>query len=327
LAVEVLVTGAGGFLGGHVVKRLLSLGHSVIGVDIKPLDEWWQCSDVHNVVVDLRNPDWHQRLIRKPEVIYHLAADMGGIEYITRNDWSCASSVAMTVNVLQAAITLGTRKLVYTSSACVYPPALQSSKPIPLVEAQAYPANPEQGYGWEKLFSERLCSYASATSDLNTEVARLFNVYGPHGTWSGGREKAPASICRQVAEVSRGTTTSVELRGTGTQQRSFLYVDDCVTGLLMLADANCNEPLNIASTELVRITQLARITASVAGVKIDLYFDPEKPIGVKARIPDITRAHHGLNWYPKVPLAEGINVTYQWIREQLEAQHQIRPSV
>ncbi|MEV0620011.1 NAD-dependent epimerase/dehydratase family protein [Nonomuraea sp. NPDC050404] len=311
------MTGAGGFIGGHMVRNLLDSGHSVTGVDIKPLHEWWQRFDIHNIVADLRDPAAGRELSRNIDVIYHFAADMGGISYISENDWDCASSVAMTVNLLRAATERDVRSFVYASSACVYPATLQGSDPSPLREELAHPGDPEGGYGWEKLFSERLCRYAARAGGPGVRIARLFNVYGPHGTWRGGREKAPAAICRKVAEVALGKSDQVVVWGTGTQLRSFLYIDDCVRGLAALARAGDARPTNLASDELVTVAELTALTAAVAGVEVSLRYDPAQPTGVRARIPDISCAAQRLDWHPAFSLLEGIRLTYRWICGQL----------
>jgi GDP-D-mannose 3',5'-epimerase len=223
--------------------------------------------------------------------------------------------------MLGAAIRGNVRKFVYTSSACVYSPDLQRGTPVPLHETLALPLNPERGYGWEKLFSEQLCDYASSSSVLRTEVARLFNVYGPHGSWCDGREKAPAAICRKVAEAAHIGSRQIEVWGSGAQVRSFLYIDDCITGLISLADAGYAGPVNLASTELATITEFVQVVASVAGVDIEPRFDETRPIGAHARVPDTTRAQRELKWRPTVSLRDGIEVLYPWIYEQVSKRH------
>ncbi|MFB4276739.1 NAD-dependent epimerase/dehydratase family protein [Nonomuraea sp. MTCD27] len=312
-----MVTGAGGFIGGHMVRRLLDSSYSVTGADIKPLANWWQRFDIRNVVADLRDPAVCRDLARDVDVIYHLAADMGGIAYISRNDWDCASSVVMTVNLLRAAIEGEVRSFVYASSACVYPAILQGLTPSPLSEELAHPIDPEGGYGWEKLFSERLCRYAARSSDLGVRMVRLFNVYGPHGSWRGGREKAPAAICRKVAEVALGRSDHVVVWGTGAQLRSFLYIDDCVRGLAAAAESGDAEPTNLASSELVTVAELAKLVSAVAGLEAPFRYDEAQPTGVHARVPDISRAARRLGWQPSVSLLDGIRFTYRWIHDQV----------
>jgi GDP-D-mannose 3', 5'-epimerase len=327
LTIKVLVTGAGGFLGGHLVGRLLDKGHHVIAVDIKPPHKWWQRFDTHNVTADLREPSAGTRLVRRTDAIYHLAADMGGIAYISENDWRCASSVTMTVNLLRAAMRTDVQRFLYTSSACVYPRDLQSDKPKPLREPLTNSVNPENGYGWEKLFSEQLCAYAESADKLTTRVARLFNVYGPYGSWADGREKAPAAICRKVADASLTGSRQISVWGSGAQVRSFLYVDDCITGLLSLMDSKCTEPVNLASAELVTIAEFVQMVTTVAGVRVEACFDETQPVGVHARLPDTTRALRELNWSPSTSLRNGIKVTYDWIREQSLSRHHSQTSI
>ncbi len=242
---------------------------------------------------------------------------MGGIAYISENDWRCAATAAITVNMLRACIDDGVGTLLYASSACVYPTSLQGADPVPLSESLVYPEAPEGGYGSEKLFSERLCGYAAASSGLQVRIARLFNVYGPLGSWCDGREKAPAAICRKVAEVALGKSEDVLVWGDGAQLRSFLYIDDCVTGLIALAQAGATGPVNLASDQLVNIGELVEMVSEVAGVKVKARYEEAGPTGVRARIPDIGRARQELGWYPSVPLSEGIRVTYRWIYGQM----------
>ncbi|WUR60380.1 NAD-dependent epimerase/dehydratase family protein [Micromonospora chokoriensis] len=314
----VVVTGAGGFLGGHLVGELHRQGVDLRAVDKKPVADWHQIHDVDNLVADLRDSDASSNALRKAWAVYHLAADMGGIGYITRHDWDCASSVTITRNVLDAAIRAGCGQILYTSSACIYPVAFQGSAAKPLKEELALPAAPEGGYGWEKLYSERLCRYAADVSGMDVRIARLFNVFGPHGDWRGGREKAPAALCRKLLEAERRSDKQVRVWGDGTQRRSFLYVTDCIRGLLLLMQSPVTNPINIASEELVSIPRLVELTSQVAGVRVEAVFDERMPIGVHSRVPDIQAAREHLNWSASVPLEEGIQCTYAWIKEQMQ---------
>jgi GDP-D-mannose 3', 5'-epimerase len=314
---RVLVTGAGGFLGGHLVGHLAALGHEVTAVDCKPLDRWQQRWDVQCEVMDLRDPDCCEKIAGNVSQVYHLAADMGGVGYITRHDWPCAASITATVNMLNAAGREGVPLFVYTSSACVYPASLQRENPAPLAEGRAMPSAPEGGYGWEKLFSERLCEYAASEFGIGVRVARLFNVYGPFTDWQSDRAKAPAAICRKVARAALFPQREVEIWGTGQQLLSFLYASDCVDGLVALARSQVAAPVNLASTQVVSIRQLAELIAQVAGVDITFRFNDSQPTGVGARIPDISRARQHLQWAPLVALAEGVQSTYRWIYDQV----------
>ncbi len=328
MADRIVVTGAGGFIGGHLVSALVQLGHRVTGIDVKPLKDWWQVSEADNRVADLRDPESCSDLLRgrRVDTVYHLAADMGGIEYITRHDWECATSVAMTVNILRAAREYEVSRFVYTSSACVYPKGLQGRRPKPLRETDIDPPDPEGGYGWEKYFSERICRYA-ADRIPHVRVARLFNVYGPHGAWNGGREKAPAAICRKVNESAFGGDGRIVLHGDGSQLRSYLYVDDCVSGLIAEASSAYADPVNLASLEVVSVADLARLVASIADVSLALEFDRDTPTGVQARIPDISRAARELGWRPSVSLREGMRRTYEWVAEQSDSRRRARVRV
>jgi GDP-D-mannose 3',5'-epimerase len=324
VASRVLVTGAGGFIGGHLVKALLRSGCVVTCVDVKPKERWWQWPDTANLIGDLHDPDLCRRLVRGIDTVFHLASDMGGIDYISRHDLSCASSAAMTINLLRACTAADVSGFVFTSSACVYPRSLQDSDPRPLAETQIDPVDPEGGYGWEKLFSEKLCGYA-AQHIPNVRIARLFNVYGPHGAWNDDREKAPAAICRKVALAALNGRSDIRINGDGTQIRSFLYIDDCVSGLLCLARSTCSAPVNLASTELVSISELAEMTASIAGIRINISVDPGMPSGVRARIPDTTRAIRRLGWRATTPLEHGLDATYRWISEQVASMPKLSP--
>ncbi|MFE0253263.1 NAD-dependent epimerase/dehydratase family protein [Streptomyces sp. NPDC059010] len=316
MASRVLVTGAGGFIGGYLAKALLDLGYEVRCADIKRYGKWWQSWDTDNRIGDLRDPGLCCLLMRDVDMVFHLASDMGGIDYISRHDFSCASSAAMTVNLLRAATYAQVSTFVFASSACIYPRSLQGLDAEPLVESRVQPVDPEGGYGWEKLFSEHLCSYAAGLIP-NIRVARLFNVYGPYGAWNDGREKAPAALCRKVALASLQGRTDICVNGDGTQTRSFLYIDDCVSGLLSLARSGYDAPVNLASLELVSIEELALLVGSVAGIRVDLSFDLTAPCGVQSRVPDTERALGELGWRAATSLEHGIRLTYKWINEQL----------
>jgi nucleoside-diphosphate-sugar epimerase len=314
-----VVTGAGGFIGGHLVGDLLSRGHQrVRGVDCKPLDAWHQVHDgVDNVVADLRERASCERVCAGAEAVYQLAADMGGMGFIETHKADCMLSVLINTHMLLAARAHGVQRYFYSSSACVYNAEKQTDPNVTaLREADAYPAQPEDGYGWEKLFSERMCAHFREDFGLETRVARFHNVYGPHGSWEGGREKAPAAICRKVIEASISGDHSIEIWGSGEQTRSFMYIDDCLEGIHRIAQGAEIEPLNLGSNELVSIGQLVDIVEEIAGIKLSRYYAPDAPIGVNGRNSDNTRIREAFGWEPSIALRMGMEKTYKWIRDE-----------
>jgi GDP-D-mannose 3', 5'-epimerase len=314
----VLVTGAGGFLGGHLVKRLLELGAEVRAVDIKPLEDWYQSSvDGENVVADLRADGSAAAAVAGVDDVLHLAADMGGVGYISRHKWNPMLSALMDGALLRAAVEAGAERFLFPSSACVYAQGNQGRGARPLKESDAYPADPEDGYGWAKLFSERLCQHARAETQIATRVARLHNVYGPFGAFRGGREKAPAALCRKVVEFQLGRVDAIEVWGDGEQQRSFLYVDDAVEALIRLLESDVPGPLNIGSEETVKISGLVDLIEEIAGTRAPRRFDPAGPTGVESRTSDNTRIRAELGWEPSVDLRTGLERLYRWITQQL----------
>src|SRR4051812_42307309 len=278
----VLVTGAGGFIGGHLVRALVQQGIRVRGVDIKPLSEWHQVFDAaDNVVADLADLDNCRAAVADASVVYNLAADMGGMGFIEANKALCMLSVLESTHMLVAARDASVERFFYSSSACVYAADKQVAVDVPaLKEEDAYPAMPEDGYGWEKLFTERMCWHFREDFGLQTRVARYHNVYGPDGTWTGGREKAPAAICRKVAEAVLTGRHEIEIWGDGEQTRSFMYVDDCVIGTQMIAYGNLAEPVNLGSSELVSINKLVDIVEGLAGISHDRQYNLDAPKGV-----------------------------------------------
>jgi nucleoside-diphosphate-sugar epimerase len=318
-----LVTGAGGFIGGHLVKRLVDTGHEVSAVDLKGTSEWWQVSDYaeNYGFMDLHYADDCSETCDGVDWVFNLAADMGGMGFIESNKAACMLSVLISTNMLNAARRMGVQRFFYSSSACVYPQGLQSMPAITplLAERHAYPADPEDGYGWEKLFSERMCRHFFEDYGLETRIARYHNVYGPHGTWTGGREKAPAAICRKVAEAVVSGNHEIELWGDGKQTRSFTYIDDCIDGTIRLMESDYREPLNIGSDELVTIEDLAEIVARQAEVECSVVYDPSMPQGVRGRCSDNTLCEEVLGWAPSTRLADGIGPTYRWVLEQVLA--------
>src|SRR5262245_40092327 len=297
----VVVTGAGGFIGGHLVADLRRQGYQWIrAVDIKPVDEWSQrFDDVQNHRLDLRDRAASAYACRDARLVYNLAADMGGMGFIERNKALCMMTVLINTNMLIAAREAGVERFFFSSSACVYAAEKQTTADVsPLRESDAYPAMPEDGYGWEKLFSERLCRHFLEDFGLQTRVARYHNVYGPMGTYDGGREKAPAAICRKVVEAQLSGSSEIEIWGDGEQTRSFPYIDDCLKGTQMLMASEVGEPLNIGSDRLVTINGLVDIVEQVAGVKLLRRYKPDAPKGVRGRNSDNTLVRQKLGWAP-----------------------------
>jgi GDP-D-mannose 3', 5'-epimerase len=317
-----VVCGAGGFIGGHLVKSLIANGTKVVrAVDVKPLDEWFQVADgVENVSLDLKDKDNCLKAVEGASVIFQLAADMGGMGFIESNKALCMLSVLINTHMLMAAQQAGTKRFFYSSSACVYNGDKQLNPDVvALKESDAYPAMPEDGYGWEKLFSERMCRHFSEDYGLVSRVARYHNVYGPEGTWDGGREKAPAAICRKVIEAKNSGKHEISIWGDGKQTRSFMYIDDCIKGTLMLAESEIEEPINVGSSELVTINQLVDIAEDIAGIKLKRYYNLNAPKGVNGRNSDNTLILEKLGWEPSIRLRDGLEKTYRWIEEQITA--------
>ena len=317
---KAVVCGAGGFIGGHLVQALLDNGVDVIrAVDIKPLDEWYQTSkDVEGLSLDLKDKDSCLKTAVGADVIFQLAADMGGMGFIENNKALCMLSVLTNTHMLMAARDKGVERFFYSSSACVYNAEKQTDpNVVALKEEDAYPALPEDGYGWEKLFSERMCRHFEEDYGLQCRVARYHNVYGPLGTWTGGREKAPAAICRKVIEAKHSGSNQIEIWGDGKQTRSFMYIDDCTRGTLMIAESEIHEPLNLGSNELVTINQLVDIAEQIAGVKLKRNYKLDAPKGVNGRNSDNTRILEKLNWEPSIKLREGLARTYAWIEHEM----------
>src|SRR5262245_35146031 len=316
----VVVCGGGGFIGGHLVADLLRQGHRRIrAVDVKPLDEWYQrFPAVENLRLDLQLLEDCQTALRDAAIVYNLAADMGGMGFIENNRALCMLSVLINTHLLMAAREYGVDRYFYASSACVYAADKQVSEDIvPLKEEDAYPAMPEDGYGWEKLFSERMCRHYREDFGVRTRVARYHNVYGPHGTWTGGREKAPAAICRKVIEAKLSGRHEIEIWGTGRQTRSFMYVDDCVEGTHMILASDVEEPRNLGSDESVTINQLVDIVEDIAGIPLERRYDTSAPKGVNGRSSDNTLIRQCLGWAPSVRLRDGMEATYRWIYDQM----------
>ena len=319
---KVVVCGGGGFIGGHLVASLRRQGVTDIrAVDIKPLAGWYQrFDDVENLSLDLQELPACEHAAEGAQWIYNLACDMGGMGFIELNKTLCMLSVLINTHLLMAARKHGAERFFYASTACVYPAMLQhDNAATALREADVYPAMPEDGYGWEKLFSERMCRHFSEDFGLTTCVARYHNVYGPQGTYDGGREKAPAAICRKVIEAKLSGRHEIEIWGDGEQTRSFQYIDDCVLGTQLIMERSIPFPLNVGSSEQVSINELVDVVEQCAGVRLKRCYKLDAPKGVKGRNSDNTLIQRVLGWEPSVPLRVGIEQTYRWIYDRMSA--------
>jgi nucleoside-diphosphate-sugar epimerase len=317
-----LVTGAGGFIGHHLVKRLVETGHVVRGVDIKHA-EYEPSAAQSFEILDLRRwPDCLQAT-RNVDVVYNLAANMGGIGFIeTSRAAIMHDNVLINTHMLEAARVSRVRRFLFTSSACVYPGYLQESPDVrPLREQDAYPADAEDGYGWEKLFSERMCRHYTEDYGLETRVVRFHNIFGPQGPYDGGREKSPAAFCRKVALAA--DNDEIEVWGDGQQTRSYCYIDDCVDGILRLMQSDYREPLNLGQDRMVSVDRLVDIIAELAGKTLKKRYALDKPQGVRGRNSDNSNLRRVLDWVPQMPLERGLEITYHWIYEQLAVQGRV----
>ena len=323
----IVITGGGGFIGGHLAAKFLAEGHEVRCADIKPLDHWYQ---VHRkaqnhagpIKGDCRDFKVCRTVSRGAHEVYQLAADMGGMGFIENNKALCMLSVLTNTHMILAAQEAGVKRFFYASSACVYNADKQADPNIvALKEADAYPALPEDGYGWEKLFSERMCRHFREDFGLHARVARFHNVYGPYGTWEGGREKAPAAICRKVIAAKVSGKHEIEIWGDGTQTRSFMFIDDCTSGIARIARSEILEPVNLGSSELVSINQLVDIAENIAGITLTRHYKLDAPRGVAGRNSDNTKIRQYLKWEPNIRLRDGMARTYAWIYEQFTGKY------
>jgi len=318
-----VVCGAGGFIGGHLVKSLVARGINVVrAVDIKPIEEWHQVTEgVNNVSLDLKDLANCRFATLGASRVYQLAADMGGMGFIESNRALCMLNVLINTHMLLAARENGVKRYFYSSSACVYASDKQiRTDVVALKESDAHPASPEPGYGWEKLFSEHMCRHFEEDYGLMCRVARYHNVYGPHGTWSGGREKAPAAICRKVIEAKVSGNHEIEIWGDGTQTRSFMHISDCIEGTHRIMESDVQVPLNLGSSELVSINQLVDMVEEIASIKLQRKYNLDAPKGVNGRNSDNSLILDSVGWAPSVRLRSGLDLTYQWIEQEIQAQ-------
>ncbi len=317
---RILVGGAGGFIGGWLVRELRAKGFAnVRAVDIKPQEEWYQVDEsAENLVLDLRDLGACRQAVDGAYYVFNLAADMGGMGFIESHKADCMLSVLINTHLLMASRQVGVERYFYSSSACVYNADKQRDADVTaLREADAYPAMPEDGYGWEKLFSERMCRHFREDFGLETRVARFHNVYGPHGTYDGGREKAPAAICRKIIQAKLSGNYEIEIWGDGEQTRSFMYIDDCLKGMLAIMESDIIDPINLGSSELVTINQLVSIVEEIAGIQVSRRYDLDAPKGVRGRNSDNTLILELLGWEPSIALRDGLEQTYKWIWDQV----------
>ena len=314
---KILVTGAGGFIGHHLVSYLKERGYWVRGVDIK-VPEYSESNADEFELLDLRRWDSCLQATRGVDEIYNLAADMGGIGYITEFLADIARNNSLiNTHMLEAARVNEVQRFFYSSSACIYPGYLQDSPDVtPLKEADAYPADPEEGYGWEKFYMEKMCQYYTHDYGLETRVARFHNVYGPLGTYDGGKEKAPAAVCRKISIADEGD--EIEIWGDGKQTRSFMYIEDCVEGIYRITQSDVSEPLNLGMDTMVTVDELYDIVSEIAGKNLVKRYDLSKPQGVRGRNSDNSRLNSILDWAPEYSLADGLSITYHWIKSELE---------
>jgi nucleoside-diphosphate-sugar epimerase len=326
---EVLVTGAGGFIGGAVAASLHGEGVTLRCVDRRPLDQWHQIvPEAENVVADLSEIDACRTAVQGVQTVYNFAADMGGMGFIEANKALCMLSVLIGTHMLVAARDEGVQRFFFSSSACVYAADKQTDTDVTaLREEDAYPAMPEDGYGWEKLFTERMCRHFFEDFGLETRVARFHNVYGPLGTFEGGREKAPAALARKIAEAAATGDHTIEIWGDGEQTRSFMYIDDCVHGTRLITEGPPGPPVNLGSGELVSINQMVDMLEEIAGIRVERRHDLHAPQGVRGRNSDNTALRARYGWEPSISLRDGLERTYAWIHDQLRARQPLATRV
>jgi nucleoside-diphosphate-sugar epimerase len=320
---KILVTGAGGFIGGHLVNNLKK-NNEIICADIKPFQNWYQkFNDLENHVVDLKNADTCLKITKNIDYIFNLACNMGGMGFIENNKAECMLSVLINTNLLNSAVINKVKKFFFSSSACVYASNKQTNFIEPwLKESDAYPADPEDGYGWEKLFSERMCRHFQEDFNIDVRIARYHNVYGPYGTWEGGREKAPAALARKFVEAKFKKLESIEIWGDGNQLRSFIYIDDCIYGTNLLFNSDFSEPLNIGASTFLSINELVDILEKITELKLKRKYLLNSPKGVPARSSNNDLIKKKFNWEPSVKLIEGMSKLYSWIEKEYQKKYQ-----
>ena len=314
-----LVTGAGGFIGGHLVSSLLDDGHEVIAADIKPIENWFQVFEKNkNHSLDLKEYENCLEVTKGVDFIYNMACNMGGMGFIENNKAECMLSVLVNTNLLRACLVNKIKKYFFSSSACVYNGDKQTNTFIQgLKESDAYPAMPEDGYGWEKLFSERMCRHFYEDYGLETRVARYHNVYGPYGTFDGGREKAPAALCRKLINAKNSGEKKIDVWGDGEQTRSFMFISDCIKGTKKIFESDCREVLNIGSEEQVSINQMIKIIEEISKYEVQKNYQLDKPKGVRGRSSNNDLVRDKLNWDCEVDLRSGLKATYKWIDQEI----------
>ena len=318
---KILVCGAGGFIGGHLVKDLMDEGHDLVCVDVKPFEYWFQTFDNNeNFSLDLKEYENCLKVTKNVHFIYNMACNMGGMGFIENNKAECMLSVLINTNLLRAAIVNKVSRYFFSSSACVYNGSKQNQTFVEgLKESDAYPAEPEDGYGWEKLFSERMCRHFYEDFGLETRVVRYHNVYGPLGTFDGGREKAPAAICRKIALAKMNKLKTIDVWGDGEQTRSFMYIKDCIEGTKKIFNSDLVDPYNVGSAEQVSINQMIEMIEDIAEYKVDKIYHLDKPKGVRGRSSNNEKIMRDLDWSPKINLKEGLSLTYEWIFRQIQS--------
>jgi nucleoside-diphosphate-sugar epimerase len=312
---KILVCGAGGFIGGHLAMKLMEEGHELICADIKPKELWFQYFEKSkNFSLDLKDHNNCLKVSEEVDFVFNMACNMGGMGFIENNKAECMLSVLINTNMLRACLHHKIKKYFFSSSACVYNGTKQENNFIEgLKESDAYPAEPEDGYGWEKLFSERMCRHFTEDFGLDTKVARYHNVYGPLGTFDGGREKAPAALCRKIINAKLNKKKEIEVWGDGNQTRTFMYIDDCIEGTQKIFESKSNQVFNLGSDEQVSINQLIDIIEDIAAVKLKRKYLLDKPKGVRGRSSDNSKILKEINWAPSISLKSGIEKTYKWI--------------